>query len=279
VKNQQSILPEEVEAYRDRMWRREPESRVETAGDAERLIESVGFCSAMTDARRHGPSLYMAVCGRRDAFMPRNVQKDYESSLTWTIKDEVMRRGRVYYAKLMKGRSIFVSPRLVPHFNALWGVGRRQESARLSKDARAVLKILRREWEMATSDLRKAAKMEDRARLTRALDELQRAMKVVPSDVLYEPWFTYIWTLAEGRFQQELSQKVKREVALREVARAFLTGAGMTLRGELAKVTGLSRPEAGRGNRALVTEGFAERVGEGVYRIVGMRAEESGMND
>jgi len=271
VKIQQSILPEEVEAYRDRMWRREPESRVETAVDAERLVESVGFCSAMTDARRPGPSLYVAVCGRRDAFMPRNVQKDYESSLTWTIKDEVMRHGRVYYAKLLKGRSIFVAPRLVPYFNALWGVPRKVEAARLSKDARIVLKILRREWEMATSDLRKAAKMEERARLTRALDELQRAMKVVPSDVLYEPWFTYIWTLAEGRFQQELSQKVKREVALREIARAFLTGAGITLRGELAKVTGLSRPEAGKGNRALVTEGFAERIGEGMYRIAGMK--------
>ena len=271
MKIQQSILPEEVEAYRDRMWRREPESRVETAADAERLVESVGFCSAMTDARRPGPSLYVAVCGRRDAFMPRNVQKDYESSLAWTIKDEVMRRGRIYYAKLMKGRSIFVAPRLVSHFNALWGVPRKVEAARLSKDARAVLRILRREWDMATSDLRKAAKMEERARLTRALDELQRTMKVVPSDVLYEPWFTYIWTLAEGRFQQELSVKVKREVALREIARAFLTGAGMTLRGELAKVTGLSRPEAGKGNRALVTEGFAERIGEGVYRIAGMK--------
>ncbi len=245
--------------------------RVETASDAETFIESVGFCSAMTDARRPGPSLYIAVCGRRDAFMPRNVQKDYEASLTWTIKDEVMRRGRVYYAKLMKGRSIFVAPRLVSHFNALWGVARRQEASVLSKDARAVLKILRREWDMATSDLREAAKMKDRARLTRALDELQRTMKVVPSDVLYEPWFTYIWTLAEGRFQQELSVKVKREVALREVARAFLTGAGLTVRGELAKVTGLSRPEAGKGNRALVAEGFAERLGEGVYKIAGMK--------
>ena len=58
-------LPEEVEAYRDRMWRREPEARVETAAEAEKLVESVGFCATMTDARRPGPSLYVAVCGRR----------------------------------------------------------------------------------------------------------------------------------------------------------------------------------------------------------------------
>ena len=122
---------------------------------------------------------------------------------------------------------------------------------------------------MATADLRKSAKIPDRARFTRALDELQRALKVVPGEVVYEPWFTYIWTLAEGRFSEELSLKVKREEALREIARAFLQGAGMTLRGELAKVTGLSRPDAGLGNRALVSEGYAERLAVGVYKVVG----------
>jgi hypothetical protein len=266
------ILPEEVEAYRDRMWRREPELCVEDAIEAERLIESVGFCAAMTDARRPGPSLYVAVCGRRDAHMPRNVQKDPESSLTWRIKDELMRRGRVYYAKLARGRATFIAPRLVPYFNALWGVPRRRESELLSGEARTVLKVLRREWEMATCDLREAAHIKERARLTRILDELQKTMKVVPGDVLYEPWFTYIWTLAEGRFPQELSVKVKREDALREVARAFLNAAGMTVPGELAKVTGLSRPDAGLGNHALVKEGYAERLATGVYRKAGMEA-------
>jgi hypothetical protein len=60
---------------------------------------------------------------------------------------------------------------------------------------------------------------------------------------------------------------VRREVALREVARAFLDGAGRTLRGELAKVTGLSRPDAGLGNRALVAEGYAVRLEDGVYQL------------
>jgi hypothetical protein len=266
-------LTEEVESFRDRAWRREPELRVEDAGGAEKFIEAVGFCAAMTDARRPGPSLYVAVCGRRDAHMPRNVQKDPEASLTWTIKDDVMRRGRVYYAKLSKARATFIAPRLVPHFNALWGVGRRKESEMLSTDARAVLKVLRREWEMATCDLREASGVKERARFTRAMDELQRAMKVIPGEVVYEPWFTYIWTLAEGRFSQELSAKVKREDALREIARAFLDGAGLTVRGELAKVTGLSRPDAGLGNRALVKEGYAERIAEGVYQLKAMNVE------
>jgi hypothetical protein len=260
-------LPEEVEAYRDLIWRREPGARVETATEAEKLIESVGFCATMTDARRPGASLYVAVCGRRDAHMPRNVQKDPESSLTWVLKDELMRRGRVYYAKLTKNRSTFVAPRLVPHFNALLGIARRDESKRLSEDARAVLKVLRKEWEMATCDLREASKIVERPRFTRALDELQRTLKVIPQEVLYEPWFTYIWALSEGRFARELSLKVRRDEALREIARAYLEGAGMTLLGELAKVTGLSRTDAGKGNHALVKEGYAERLERGVYRL------------
>jgi hypothetical protein len=267
------FLPEEIETYRDQMWRREPELRIESALEAEHLVESVGFCQAMTDVRHPGPSIYIAVCGRRDAHMPRNVQKDPEASLAWVIKDEVMRRGRIYYAKLGKGRATFVAPRLVKHFQAVWGTSRSAEKEKLSEDARAVLRVLRREWEMATGDLREESGVKDRKRFTRAMDELQRSMKVIPGEVLYEPWFTYIWTLAEARFAPELKQKVKREIALKEIARAYLNGAGMTLRAELSKVTGLSRPDAGLGNHALVKEGYAERLETGVYRKQGIRVE------
>jgi hypothetical protein len=260
-------VPEEAEVYRDQTWRRTPELRIETAAETERFVESLGFCSTLTDARRPGPSLYIAVCGRRDAFMPRNVQKDPEANLAWHIKDEVMRRGRVYYAKLVRARSTFIAPPLIAHFNALWGVPRRKEAQVLSANAFAVLKVLRREWEMATRDLRVESGVTDRARFAKAIDELQRAMKVIPSEVIYKPTFTYIWTLAEGRFPEEVSKKITRAEALKELARVFLQGAGLTAPGELSRVTGLSRVEAGLGNHALVNEGFAERVATGVYRL------------
>jgi hypothetical protein len=264
---QRLSLPEEVEVYRDRMWRREAELRIEDALGAEALVNSVGFCSALSDARRPGPSLYVAVCGRRDAQLPRNVQKDPETSLAWSIKDDVMQRGRVFYGKVLKGRAGFVARRLVPFFHTLWGVPRQAERTRLSPDALSVLKVLRREWEMATSDLRDESGISQRPRFNKALDELQRCFKVIPTDVTYQPTFTYIWSLTEVRFAQELSTSMSREEALTEVARAYLTGAGMTQRGELARVTGLSSPEAGLGNWALVDDEFAERLAPGVYRL------------
>jgi hypothetical protein len=42
------------------MWRRDEDLRVERAVGAERLIEDVGFANTLTDARRAGPSLYIA---------------------------------------------------------------------------------------------------------------------------------------------------------------------------------------------------------------------------
>jgi len=261
------VIPEDVEEYRDARWRREGTRQVETAIAAERFIEEVGFAACLTDSRGPGPSLYVAVCGRRDAVMPRNVQKDPEASHTWLLKDELLRRGRVYYAKLARGKTMFLAPRVIPYFYAFFGVRRADEPRRLSKAARAILHVLRKEWEMATSDLREEAGLRDRKTFNRALDELQAAMLVIPTDVLYAPKFTYIWTLAVGRFPRELRRRSSRDVALREVARCFLAGAGLTVRGELARVTGLSRPEAGRGNRALVAERYATMMAPGVYRL------------
>ena len=89
-------IPPEIDDPRDKRWRREGTRQIETASDAaERFIEQIGFAACLTDCRRPGPSLYVAVCGRRDAVLPRHVQKDPEASLTWVLKEEIVNRGRV----------------------------------------------------------------------------------------------------------------------------------------------------------------------------------------
>lgn len=258
-------LPPEIEDFRDLTWQRELSRRVETVTEAEEFINRVGFSFLLTDRRQPGPSLYTAVCGRRDAELPRNVQKDPESSLTWVLKDELVRRGRVYYGKVIRAKALCIAPRMIPHFFSLSGVRRPTEKKRLSENARAVLKALRREWEMATSDLRQASGVTDRKVFNRAVDELQKAMIVVAGEVVYAPKFTYIWTLTEARFPDLVAQRVDEETAIREIARCFLTSAGLTIPGELARVIGIDRPRAGKGNRALVAEGFALSPSRGTY--------------
>src|SRR6185503_10458669 len=162
-------IPEEIEEYRDEHWRREEARHIETAFDAEHFIEQIGFAACLTDSRRPGPSLYVAVCGRRDAVLPRHVQKDPEASLTWVLKDELVGRGKVYYAKLARGKTMFLAPRMIPYFHAVWGVRRSEETRRLSRNARAILAVLRREWEMSTADLRDESGVKDRTAFTRAV--------------------------------------------------------------------------------------------------------------
>src|SRR5215212_8872218 len=156
-------IPPDIEDYRDEHWRREGTRQIDTAVDGERFIEQVGFAACLTDCRRPGPSLYVAVCGRRDAVMPRNVQKDPEASHTWLLKDEIIRRGKVYYAKLARGKATFIAPRMIPYFNSIWGISRREQRSGLSAPAQAILRVLRREWEMASADLRDDSRVKDRS--------------------------------------------------------------------------------------------------------------------
>jgi len=260
-------LPEEIERYRDRKWHREESLKVDTAEQVEAMVEELGFCLGLTDMRKGLPSVYTAVCGRRDAHMPRNVQKDYEASRAWVLKDEVIERGKVYYGKLVKGNSWFLAPRMIPVFNSIWGCTRKGEAGILSKNARLVLKVLRKEWEMATADLRAECGFKDKKDLTNAIDELQRRMKVVPQEVVYAPKFTYIWTLAEARFPNEISIKMPRDEAVLELARTYLQMAGMTLLGELSGKFGFQRWESGRANHQLINEKFAERLATGIYKL------------
>ncbi|MEO8077810.1 MAG: hypothetical protein ABI818_15905 [Acidobacteriota bacterium] len=272
-------IPEAIEEHRDTHWWREATRPVETAHHAERFIEQAGFTACLTDSRRPGPSLYVAVCGRRDAVMPRNVQKDPEASLTWVLKDEIVARSKVYYAKLARGKTMFLAPRMIPYFHAVWGMRRVEEKRRLSAGAQAILRVLRREWEMSSSELRGASRIENRSAFNKALDELQAAMLVMPSAVFYQPKFTYVWTIAVGRFPEALTRRISRPTGVREIARCFLAGAGMTIRGELARVTGLSRAEAGLGNRALVAERYARMSSTGVYHLTATESRGSAADD
>lgn len=260
-------IPAEIEAYRDKLWRREEVLKLKDPSSAEAFVESVGFCLALTDVRTPMPSIYIAICGRRDAYVPTNMQKDPEASAAWLMKDDLMRRGKVYYSKLLKGKATFVSKELVSYFHAVFGVPQEEEAATLSVEAQKILEVLRVEWESSTADLRAETGIEDRRQLTKALDELQRCMKVMPYEVLYEPKFTYLWALAEERFPKELAAEVSREEAVYRIAEVFLTTLGLTLKGELSKATGIPRKEAGAANHRLVDEGVAERLAPGVYKL------------
>lgn len=57
------------------------------------------------------PSLYIAVCERSDG-TPRPRRRG-------CLRDEIVRRGKVYYAKLARGKATFIAPRIIPFFHVI----------------------------------------------------------------------------------------------------------------------------------------------------------------
>jgi hypothetical protein len=53
------------------------------------------------------------------------------------LKDGIVRRGKVNYAKLARGKAMFLAPRMIPYFKALWGVRSSDEQQRLSHGAQS----------------------------------------------------------------------------------------------------------------------------------------------
>src|SRR4029078_10277529 len=89
----------------------------------------------------------------------------------------------------------------------------------------------------------------------------------LPQYVVYVPKFTYIWTLAEARFPEEMAVKIPRDEAVRKLARCYLQMCGLTLLGDMSRTFGFPRWESGRANHQLVDEKFAERLATGVYKV------------
>ena len=57
-------------------------------------------------------------------------------------------------------------------------------------------------------------KLEDESTRGTAMDELQASMLVVPSEVVYQPRFTYIWSLAAGQFPDQLRTRMRRKICV-----------------------------------------------------------------
>jgi hypothetical protein len=266
------MTDEFIENYRDKLWRREADLIVENVSQAEAFVENVGFAYALTDMRWTCPSLYVAVCGRRDVRIPKNVQKDPETSQAWVLKDEILQRGKVYYGKMSTTRATFLAPRLLSAACSIWGIDKSEEKEKLSKNAQAILKVLRQEWEMASSDLREAAGIEDRTQLTKAIDELQACFKCIPINVVYVPKFTYIWGLLEGRFEHELLEPIQRQQAIKTLAKAFLTTLGQATEKEFTRILGVSLEDSKIAYKELLKEDYITKVDANNYRLTNFRS-------
>jgi hypothetical protein len=250
-----AMARQDVEAWRDRTFRRLPARRVRGERSALQFVDEVGFCFTLSDFGLPVPSLYVAVCGRRRPRRPKHTHHDPEIILTWNLKDSLPAKRLTYYGKLVKGKPTLVSVGLFPAFCALIREGKGSgdyivdyRQGRMTRAAVHILEALNERGALATPDLRKAVAMhgaERTAEFDRAMAELQRGLWIVKVEEVYDPDFYYRWDLLDNWLPGPLlaARDLGRQEAARRLVAAYLKGAAASQTRFLAGLLGLGLGE------------------------------------
>ena len=189
-----------------------PFKRVKTGAQAASFIDTVGFCLLFPIKNAPLPSLYYAAAIRTDARWDKHAQ------LVWKWKDELPRKRRAFYAKVLKGRGTFLSLKLLPHFLAMHDTAVDPDDAeafyaagRISHDAREIWEALAEHGPLPTLELRHACKMDSKAgnkRFKKAMLELQGLLIVTHSGAAQETeaWASNRFDLVSRAFPAQTKQ-------------------------------------------------------------------------
>ena len=258
---------QEVEAWRDRAFRRLPQLKVRGEKTALRFVNDVGFCFTLSDFGLPVASLYVAVCGRRHPRRPKHTHSDPEIGLTWNLKDDLPAKRLTYYGKLVKGKPTLVSLSLLPAFCALIRDGKGSgdyivdyRQGRMSRAAVAILEALHDTGPLVTPVLRKAVAMRDPDRTAdfdRAMAELQRGLWIVKVEEIYDPDFYYRWDLLDNWLPAPVaaSLDLPREEAVRRLVESYLRSAAASQARFLAGLFGVAAGEVESALRSLTADG------------------------
>jgi len=257
----------EVEAWRDRTFRRLAHLRVRGEKTALRFVDAVGFCFTLSDFGLPVASLYVAVCGRRHPRWPKHTHHDPEIGLAWNLKERLPAQRLTYYGKLIKGKPTLVSLELLPAFCAIIRNGKGSgdyildyRQGRMSRRAVALLEVLHDRGPLTTPELRKAIALGDPHRtgeFDRAMAELQRGLWIVKVEEIYDPDFYYRWDLLDNWLPRALqaSLHLSRGDALKRVVSVYLRSAAASQPRFLAGLFGLAVSEVEGAFRALEADG------------------------
>jgi Winged helix DNA-binding domain len=246
----------QLEAYRDRQFRRLPTRRLRDERDARAFVEAVGVCSTFYRFPEGVACLWEAVVGRADPRWPRRSHHDRGVGRTWELKETLPGRRWVYYGKLLRGRPVLVALDLFPAFYALVRGRQRSrdyrveyEAGRLSHTAKRLMDALTRRHPLYTREWRAESLLLDPGRtreFERAVAELQQALFVVKTAERYEPSFSYRWDLVDAWLPDGVraGRRLGRPAAARLLVSRYLQGAGWASRRQLARLLGLTPAEA-----------------------------------
>jgi hypothetical protein len=256
-----------LEKSRDRIYRRTRSRRVKSMDDAARFIDSVGFCLLFASAQNlELPSLFEAVKGKRDAHIE---DWDADSDRIWVWKNDLPASKRAYYGKAFAGKPVFISRQMLPCVYALNAREVRDEyrHGRISHEARRVYDALCERGPMPTMALRAAAGFgHDTNRYHRALDDLQRAMVILPVGAVIErgAWASQIFGLVEPWFPREVerAEQMSMNDARRAIVRRYLQTVGAEKIAMIARLFGMPREDVIASAEELIAKKIVKRDGD-----------------
>jgi hypothetical protein len=233
------------------------------------FVDQVGFCFTLSDFGLPVPSLYVAVCGRRNPRRPRHTHHDPEIGLTWNLKDSLPARRACHYGKLVKGKPTLVSLALLPAFSRVIRDGKGSgdyvldyRQGRMTRAAAALLEVLHEHGPLETPALRRAVGMahSDRtAEFDGAVAELQRGLWITKVEAVYDPDFYYRWDLLDNWLPEPLDAalRLSREDAVVRLVGSYLRAAGVTTPRFLASLLAVPAAEVSAGLGRLKAQGLA----------------------
>jgi hypothetical protein len=241
-----AALLDTLEQLRDRTLRRLPHLRVQGPARAVRFINDVGLASLFATRGLNLACLWVAVCGRRDPQFPHHSHHDPEVSLAWNLKDQLPAAGKVFYAKLIRGKPTFIAWDLFPDVYRLFGPQhtyvKEFRDGVMSPAAKAILDALHRKRPQATFELKlntNLARPSQRRVFDAGMAEVQQKLYVAMREARYDP-FTYVWDLVEARFPERVAaaQRHRLRAAAHTLARRYLAGVIYASRAQLQSVVG-----------------------------------------
>lgn len=269
----ETLTLEELERQREEIYRLRPELRLRTEEEAARWIDQVGFSLLFPVKGIELPNLWEAVCGRRRVLTSEHYTEGMDE--TWTWKDTLPARKRVFYARLLRGKATLVSMALLPHFYALSeNFGEiddyllEYEEGRLTDEARRVLEaLLEHGGPASTGILRREAGLSGKAnmaRFDRAVHELQRGFKIAKVGISdSNAWkYSYVYDLFV-RWLPEVpgqAREITRGQALRRLVTQYLTTVVAAEGDSIARLFGWELEPTARLIERMTGEGVVRRV-------------------
>ncbi len=238
--------------------------------DAAHFIDAVGFCLLFASTQNlELPSLFEAVKGRRDAHID---DWDADSDRVWEWKNDLPATQRAYYGKaLANGKPIFISLKFLPSWLAVAApenIDDAYRRGRVSATAKRAHDALRDRGPTPTMALRAAAgleRAESSSRYHHALDELQRALIILPVGATVErgAWASQIFDLTARWFPRQVERAYALEIerARRTLVQRYIETVVAATPAMIARVFGWQRAtiaatlDALRARRAVSQQG------------------------